>query len=339
MGVGDKTPKAVFTIREILKQKGLEIDPDAIKTLGHADKNLLGNAMRNALSSEVKMQYQQAKTDEERRAWLSAFLLDPKTCSCEGINSTRNVDRVLNRATAVWLTEEQLGSSAWLNSADHAKMMVTTLPERPHENEALASAGVKQYQYTYSKQGHDRVNEFETATTAKADLSADQYSQVQADMKGTDSSGVVTKKRKLNKEWKQETPEQKALRAAHGARAASLRNLKRELDRSNVEVRACENLISSMRSKGYPKAMEEWFLGQVQTFKDQHAEHHKYYVEAMGDIPATPWDEPRLTSSSAFLDSRVKMLQDHFKSFKEGASTDVKNLVSGRASSSSKAKK
>lgn len=81
---------------------------------------------------------------QQKQAWLSQFRVDPSMAWLEGSTTTAVEASSGSHADGRWLTEEQLASPNWLNSADHAKVVFCTLPLQPHpEIECLAQAGVE----------------------------------------------------------------------------------------------------------------------------------------------------------------------------------------------------
>ena len=271
-------------------------------------------------------------------------MLDPKTCQCQGVNINRNIDRVKKRDTTVWLTKEQLASPKWLNSTEQAEQLVKALPDRDHEVAELAAMGVKQYKWHHSKEDHDKINDMETGTEARADLTAEQYEQVGQDMKHKDvgssqPSGTKKRKAQTTPTGKPDNEEVKKLRTAHAARATGLKNLKTAMDKFNQEMRATEKSIGTMTSKGYPSTMADWYVSQLQQNRGKYMVHHAAYVEHMSEVPSTPWDEERLMSSSKCLETMLVQLKAEFKTFMDSVSHDVKNLVQEKGAASSKDKK
>ena len=110
-------------------------------------------------------------------------------------------------------------------------------------------------------------------------------------------------------------------------RTSSLKTMKKQLDSAMQEIRAAEELIGKIPSKGYPSSMCEWFQTGCASRRAQHSEILKYYIDAMSEIPGTPWDADRLAASNAAIDEKLKQFSNHVKSFQLGTVKDVKNLV------------
>eukprot|EP00974_Lingulodinium_polyedra_P115236 11154456-Lingulodinium_polyedra.AAC.1 len=264
---------------------------------------------------------------------MAAFVMDPKVCACEGLNSTRNKDTQRKRGTFQWLTLDQLAGPKWLNNRVHAEIAIKSLEEREHENPDLAKEGIKQYKYIEKTEVHDKVNERISEVSQKSELTAQEFEQVEKDMDQNDLEKPPPKKRRQGKEPKIETPEQKALKTATNARTSALRKLKAELDRANSEVRSCEDLVGKMVGLGYPDSMMMWFSKKVEDFKTLHHDHHAKYIDDMSFIPSSPWDVDRLNQNTHALDCRLKDLLKDSQDFKNGVHGDVKGLVLGKQSS------
>eukprot|EP00974_Lingulodinium_polyedra_P118236 11166344-Lingulodinium_polyedra.AAC.1 len=54
-----------------------------------------------------------------------------------GVNRTSNADAQAKRQEVAWATLEQLRSSQYLNSNEHAELMMKDLPSQLHEHPAL----------------------------------------------------------------------------------------------------------------------------------------------------------------------------------------------------------
>ena len=90
----------------------------------------------------------------------------------------------------VWLTETELASSYWLNSAEHAKIAITTMTPRPHStNEGLAKAGIKEYKHFVKRTELEHAITQGASVTHECDLSADQYTSVRDHMSDVSNPG------------------------------------------------------------------------------------------------------------------------------------------------------
>ncbi len=139
------------------------------------------------MSSTSREQYGALGSDVERRSYLAQFLLDPEIANANGFNKTYAFDRTSKDAAKHWWTREQLGGPLGLNNMAHADMLIASksLPEQPHEQAALADAGVLQY-YWVIKSDHETTGHAEEAgTSADVELKANEYNEVKG------PSGVV----------------------------------------------------------------------------------------------------------------------------------------------------
>ena len=87
-------------------------------------------------------------------------MMDPASGGGYGENFVERLSRREGEATEEWLTESQIGGPLYLNSPELAKVMVASLPSKPHKNAALAAKGIKVYKYEHSKKRTiDRIDE------------------------------------------------------------------------------------------------------------------------------------------------------------------------------------
>ena len=104
-------------------------------------------AMRSAMSPAAKASYKALSTNDERHGYLAQFLLDPQVAKLNGFNTAFAFNTTRNDSAENWWTREELAGPKGLNSFKNADILIesNTLPTQPHENPALAAAGVLQY--------------------------------------------------------------------------------------------------------------------------------------------------------------------------------------------------
>ena len=96
-----KLPKQVTLAREVLAlagKTGKDITADSLMLLRPAQIASLGGSFRSAMTDTTRARYEKLRTNEERRAWLAQYVIDPQTATCEGIACTDASQRTRNWA-------------------------------------------------------------------------------------------------------------------------------------------------------------------------------------------------------------------------------------------------
>ena len=81
--------------------------------------------------------------NKRKREWLTDFVRDPDLSKLFGRSSTSRISVEGERGRLLWLTEEQMASPVFWNSATHAKLLAAQAPSRRSVYSALREAGVK----------------------------------------------------------------------------------------------------------------------------------------------------------------------------------------------------
>ena len=145
----DVLPKKMQELAEALKTLNPGRDVTAEDIAKVPDKSLRNRAMSamvRTLSPEQKTCYSQCKDDKDRHQWVAEYILDPQKVKCKGATSASRIATTTDSETTIWITEDELTGPSYLNSKPNAAIAIKSLGSRPHENVALAGAGVKQYQ-------------------------------------------------------------------------------------------------------------------------------------------------------------------------------------------------
>ena len=104
-----KEPKPVVLAKQVVAEAGKEVSADALKeTLTTKQYNNLCNVFRQSMSPQTKNDYKKLKTDDERRQWTAAFVLDPALVAAEGFNRTSVFKSETNMKDEMWLSLDQL---------------------------------------------------------------------------------------------------------------------------------------------------------------------------------------------------------------------------------------
>ena len=92
-----------------------------------------------------------------------------KKVKCKGATSVSTRVTTKFSEKTMWITVDELAGPSHLNSKAHAEIAIAHLMTRPHENVALAAAGVKQYQWTVKATWHTSIEEATTAQSSRSE--------------------------------------------------------------------------------------------------------------------------------------------------------------------------
>ena len=165
-------PKKMKELAEALKRinPGREVTAEMIANCD--DTTLRNRAMTHmvrTLPLEQQTRYRQCKNDEDRYQWAAEYILDPKKVKCQGATSVSTRVTTKFSEKTMWITVDELAGPSHLNSKAHAEIAIAHLMTRPHENVALAAAGVKQYQWTVKATWHTSIEEATTAQSSRSE--------------------------------------------------------------------------------------------------------------------------------------------------------------------------
>ena len=176
-------PKQVSSARECLQKAGLPVTGANLKkAIPTKDFNSLSACFRSKLSKEAKATYTAIRSDEERRAWLAQFVLDPATCSMHGVNKTTAFVETTNHEEDEWLTFEELCDKVKSEKSAMILIKNNELETRPSRWPSLAAEGVLEYHYWWARGSKKDGTREEAGTEARAELTADEYTQVCQDV-------------------------------------------------------------------------------------------------------------------------------------------------------------
>ena len=211
----DKLPAPVVQARAKLAESGVvafEKSADNVKKIAEALKmcgdkgllNKLASNCRNTMTPEVKSKYKLLSTDDERREWLAYYVIDAKDACNNGFNRTLVFDTESSDTTITWLTEEQMSGPNWLNSKEHAKMVVEhkVLTDRPHEWELFAQQGILQWEFSWAKIKRSTGWRKEAGVETTAELSGEEVATIRDHI---DGQGLKTQQKKRRPTRKKKT--------------------------------------------------------------------------------------------------------------------------------------
>ena len=188
----DDKAKKMKELAEALKRINPGGDVTA-ETIANCDDTTLRNKamahMVKTLPLEQQTRDHQCKNDEERYQWAAAYIVDPKKVKCHGATSVSTRVTTKFSEKTMWITEGELAGPSYLNSKTNASIAIKSIVSRPHENVALAGAGVKQYQWTLKEQTFDRSIEEAATIDCFAEMSAEQGQMLRDHMGNSGNPG------------------------------------------------------------------------------------------------------------------------------------------------------
>ena len=302
------------------------------ETLDKKDWNILATTFRNALPAAEKEKYKKLSSDAVRADWIGQWAMDPEGSVARGFNRTTVTESEVDASRDTWVTEAQLGGPEFLNSVQHANIVINAgdLGEgRPHEYDSLAAAGVLQYKVTTVWLEKMKGVKKEAGVDLKDELTTEQYAEVKSEM-DTARTQKVKPVKKLH-EKKVEDPLLKELRLANGKLSSSLRSLKRKCDGVADD---CENLInetiSKLAKKGYPAEMQAFMKSKVTELQQLTATTREIYQTFVCEPDATNTaDLQRVKDKITKSDESALALAKAVKDFNKAQGADLKKLAAG----------
>eukprot|EP00959_Pyramimonas_sp_CCMP1952_P261611 5470175-Pyramimonas_sp.AAC.1 len=194
----DQLPAACEELRAALVKEGGDVTAAGIAGVERGLRQRAFSALNSALkasNAEKYVEFAKLKFDEEKRQWLSAFLIDPKSGGSLMTNTVERSVASIERGSWAWMTVEEFGGPRGCNSMEHARKRCEgkEFLERPHESPILADEGVKQY---YCPLNHeDAFTKTKTESVAletKTDLPEDSVDDIRAMMENHGSITVPT---------------------------------------------------------------------------------------------------------------------------------------------------
>ena len=97
------------------------------------------------------------------------YILDPKKVKCQGATSVSTRVTTKFSEKTMWITADELAGPSHLNSKAHAEIAIAHLMSRPHENVALAAAGIKQYKWIVKATWRTSIEEETRAQSSRSE--------------------------------------------------------------------------------------------------------------------------------------------------------------------------
>ena len=228
-------PKACAELKAALGEAG--VTAQAIGNVDHAVRVRAFSALNSSLKSQHPskvVEYKALTTDDQRREWLAAFIIDPESGGCCASNTTERSSETADRAVQIWVTVDEYGGPRFLNNMEHAKIAVSVLQDRLHENAALAAAGVKEYDVTKVWREYCNRTKETFAVTVDAKITASEYQEV-ANAMATDGEPPKKKGRAQGNSSRRCTPPNPP--AELSAEQLVTKQLKESMDKTSKEVK------------------------------------------------------------------------------------------------------
>ena len=168
----DDKAKKMKELAEALKRINPGRDVTAETTANCDDTTLRNKAMAHMVKTlplEQQTRYHQCNNDEERYQWAAAYILDPKKVKCQGATSVSTRVTTKFSEKTMWITADELDGPSHLNSKAHAEIAIAHLMSRPHENVALAAAGIKQYKWIVKATWRTSIEEETRAQSSRSE--------------------------------------------------------------------------------------------------------------------------------------------------------------------------
>ena len=175
----DVLPKPCLELQTAL---GDNCSPDGLAGRDlHKLRNRAFGAMKQHLNKhnpEAIAGFDSLDNDAQRREWLCNFMLDPKSGGFTAQNWGERKKRGTQKARKIWLTECELASPKYLNSAALAAAAIQDMNDRLHELPSLKALGIKQYEYIMHDQTVEKIVEEGARVEQQCDMKADHYAEV-----------------------------------------------------------------------------------------------------------------------------------------------------------------
>ena len=130
---GTTVPKCVRTFQDKIGDD--MITPQSMKsTLGYKEYNNLCNVFRASLSQAHEEEYGKLE-QEDQRAWIAQWAMDPAASALNGFNKTEVFIDKGARIEERWVSLKQLVGPNFLNDPEAAQIIVDAneLSDRPHK--------------------------------------------------------------------------------------------------------------------------------------------------------------------------------------------------------------
>ena len=275
----DQLPTACEELKAQILKDGGEISSQSIAGVERALRQRAFSSLNSVLKKEFSdkfVEYTRMQDDDDRREWLAAFLVDPKSGGSVVRNDTKRTTKTAETGAKAWLTIEEYGGPRGCNSLEHATLRCEggEFASRPHESPLMAAKKIKQYyvpidvQDTWEKSKTD-----EALLRTESKIGAEDVENVKTMMENFDSVSVAKVANKRRKKTdgqgqKFEPPDSGGGKDDKELSAEEKKQLEAELARSQAAAALADTIKKAKQQ--YDKMNRE--LGEVRTIEDRIAQ-------------------------------------------------------------------
>ena len=331
-------PSAVLAAREFLKSAGLEITSTTgreVKLLPPKIRGNLRSALQNTQSAQSKDAYAKLATDEDRRAYLAQYIVDPSIASSKAVNKTYAINNTHNENLGAWLHLSEIGGPQHLNDPELAKAMADNgdLGEgRPSEHAGAVKLGLKQYWYSKKTLLMTTGTEQKSGVVTEADATPEQAAEVRDHIEC--SSAMASSqplKRPRTQKASADSPRKAAMKKRRkelsGQRGSSQRKLKSLVDKSTNEMNSMLAKLPTLTVKGYPSAMVAWCSEKINALKEPIGVAQDAYTASLTWVVPPDTDLAELEADAVKCEKSLIELQESFNAWKSNAVAEVQKLL------------
>ena len=331
-----KMTSALVKAREILEKQGIsKIDAAAVKALPATNRSQLLVGFQRHAAPQIQEQYKQLKTDNDKRDWLAAYLLDPEAACNHGVNRTLAIDQCMKEDDSAWMHESEIAGPNGLNCPVLAKTLVESgeLGDgRPSEYACFAKMGLKQWWFSKSRQLKKVGHRSERGVESSAELKADEAAEVRDSLLASSSSTSAPKgSNKRRSERPVEDPkvvaDRKRRSELRSQKASGLRRLKTLIDKVANEATDLCLKVPSLHTKGYPRQMEEWCMEKVKTIEPSKDAAWQFYSTEVAKVTAQEFALDVMQIEINAIDGEISKLSTKHGEWKKGPVKEVEKLV------------
>ena len=274
-------PKPCQDMLDIMKAQGICTDVtkmvgEDIAKLPHPVRQKCFVAVGNDLRKRLPARHEINKTivdDVVKREWIASYFNDPESGGNVVINETSRKTQRVDKVLKVLLTQAQLGGPNFLNSIDHAQIMVDSneLTSHKHRRKALADAGVLEYEWEVTTEELVKLVEEGVISRSEASLSSEHVEALNEALRdptrntpgssnsgGSNSGGAVPpvavpkKKPKIQAPIDPEAEAKSALKKeADKAFAKQKTDTLGQVKKMNGELLQIDGILEALRSKSW----------------------------------------------------------------------------------------
>lgn len=210
---------------------------------------------------------------KDKQGWVSKFKVDPTMAWLEASTETTVGIEKHNHEQIVKLTPEQLGGPMYLNSEEHASILISSgwLTTKPHELKPLADAGVVQVEWSTKWKTLDDFFKDQSSVKATGEVSKDDYEKVTSAM--TKDWGIATQKKTPTKN---STPDEELKKKAEKEKSKLLAQAQTVVTSYKAKISAAtiDPLLVKVQARPWGKDVAPVIEKEVETINTMIEELH-----------------------------------------------------------------